>query len=515
MTNWNDGAIVDVVARPRFRRETTPQWLAAACTLLGYRPPPLDKTFRYADFGCGAGFTAIAVAAAFPQAEVWGFDINPANIELARSLAAQGGLSNIRFQETSLAALATAPPGDALPFDFIVAESLLSILSPGNQAHVYTLIERHLRPGGLAYLGYDTATGWTEAAPVVTLMRKLYEMGTDTSDFAIPDILAWLERLKAGGAYYFQRNPAFDRHVTAFHAAPADELALTLLNRDWNALMFADVATAMAEARCDFIGRATLHENIAWAASPPGMIAMLDEAPGLRIKETMQDIAARTAYRRDIYRRGLTSMPVAEHRACLDALTVAALSFDELPLPAWNGTIPADPELYGPLTAALRQGPLSIATANTIGPLADCPIEEAANAIAMLLAAGLAYPVLPRNVAREAAAGVARLNDALIDAATRGEEIGYLVSPLLGAAIEVTALEALTIGALTYGHRDNDPDHLIVAVLQAMRRGGRSVTQDGMPVEDETAAIQSLATTIAGIVARRVPLFRALGILPG
>src|ERR1700688_2550015 len=101
MANWNEGSITDIAARQRFHREATPIWLVTACAFLGARAPSLSKPFRYADLGCGAGFHAAVVAATSPRAEVWGFDFNPANIEIARDLAQRAGLTNIRFVEIS------------------------------------------------------------------------------------------------------------------------------------------------------------------------------------------------------------------------------------------------------------------------------------------------------------------------------------------------------------------------------------------------------------------------------
>src|SRR4051794_39543962 len=123
--------------------------------------------------------------------------------------------------------------------------------------------------------------------------------------------------------------------------------------------MFSDVADAMAEAKCDFVGRATLHENIAAAAVPPEMVALLDEAGSIRIRETMQDIAAATPYRRDIYRRGLAFMPVAEHRSRLEAMIVAGISAAPLSLPGWPGSGLGDAAFYRPLIQALLHGKMT------------------------------------------------------------------------------------------------------------------------------------------------------------
>jgi SAM-dependent methyltransferase len=512
MAGWNEGAITDIAARRRFHREVMPVWLVAACTLLGCRAPDLSQPFRYADLGCGAGFDALVVAATCPHAEVWGFDFNPANIETARDLAARAGLTNIRFVEVSFSALGAA----VLPeFDFMIAEAVLGVISPENQTHVHAAIGRHLRPGGLAYLGYPCDAGWTGFAPVQTFMRLQFEIGADTSDLAAPRNFAMLDRVKTGGAMYFSRNPILERHLAELRRRPDSDLALEFLNQDWAALMFADVADAMAEAKCEFLGRATLHENIPAASVPPAMLPLLEEAASIRIRETMQDLAAATAWRRDIYRRGLVFPSVAEHQARLGALTVVAVSRGELMLPSWHGPVAADPALYQPLDDALRDGPLTVAAARGMGLLADAPIEAAADAVAMLIAADRAHPVMPDVVVREAAAPVARLNAAIIDAVTRGEQLDHLVSPLLGTAIETNPLEVLTVGALLGGGSLDDADGLIDRVLAAMRMGGRSMTRGGVPVEAEAEVRAMVRDAVEGIVERRVPLLRSLGVLRG
>jgi len=510
MAHWNAGAVTDIPARPRFHREATPIWLATACTLLGARAPSLDKPFRYADIGCGAGLHAAVVAATNPRAEVWGFDFNPANIELARALAEQAGLNNIRYVEVSFSAAAAL----TLPeFDFMIAESVLSIVSPEDQAHVHGLIGRLLRPGGIAYLGYAADTGWAEFAPLQTLMRILFDVGTDTSDFAMSRMFPYLDGLKAGGALYFQRNPILERRMDELRPRPAADLALELLGQDWHPLMYADVADAMAEAKCDFLGRATLQENIATEAVSPEISALLDTAPSIRVRETMQDVAAATGYRRDIYRRGLSFMPVAEHLDRLRAITVAAMRRGALTAQDWPGRTEVDLTVYGPLIEALNEASLTVANVATLGTFANGTIEAAADAVAMLISAGHAHPVMPPLVAREAAVSVARLNDAIIDAITRGEELDYLVSPILGAAIRTNPLEALTIGALLHGRAADDLDGLAESVMLAMRRGGRSVTRAGAAIDDPAEASELPREIIARIVEQRVALFRELGVL--
>jgi SAM-dependent methyltransferase len=529
MARWDEGAITDIAARRRFHREVMPIWLSTACTLLGGRAPALSGPFRYADLGCGTGFDALTVAATCPAAEVWGFDFNPAHIEAARELAEQAGLTNARFVEASFASLAARPDDELPAFDFMIAQSVLHVVSPENQDHLYRLIGRHLRPGGIAYLGYASDTGWSGFEPVQALMRMLYEAGTDSSDFAASAIFQWLRRMKAGGALFLERNPVAERHLADLLRMPVADMVHEFLNREWHPLAFADVADAMAEVKCDYLGRASLHENFAAmslpeavgplldasVSLPPAMGPLLDAAASIRIRETMQDIAASTRWRRDIYRRGLAFPPVAEHHRQLGAIAVAALDPDARAAP--DGLAPAedDPALYQPLLEALRDGPLTVARAAGLGKLAGKPIEAAAGAVAMLIAAGNAHPVVPDDMAQAAEATVRRLNDAIIDAIARGEEVGHLVSPLTGTAIETNPLEALTVGALLAGRRADDAEGLIEVVALPMRRSGRAVVRDGKPIEDAAEATAMLREIIARIVQRRVPLLRSLGVLRG
>jgi SAM-dependent methyltransferase len=41
------------------------------------------KTFRILDFGCGAGRSIPYLAQYFPKAEIWGYDVSPASLEIA------------------------------------------------------------------------------------------------------------------------------------------------------------------------------------------------------------------------------------------------------------------------------------------------------------------------------------------------------------------------------------------------------------------------------------------------
>ena len=52
-----------------------------------------DPPARVADVACGVGWAAIAIAKAYPNVRVDGFDLDPSSIELARANAAAAGVA--------------------------------------------------------------------------------------------------------------------------------------------------------------------------------------------------------------------------------------------------------------------------------------------------------------------------------------------------------------------------------------------------------------------------------------
>jgi SAM-dependent methyltransferase len=513
MTDWREGAVTDIAPRMRFHRESMPIWLSTACAMSDSQTASVSGSFRYVDVGCGAGFDALTVAATCPRADVWGIDFNPVCIEAARNLADQAGLTNVRFIEASFASLASLPP-DGLPdFDFIVAGSVLHVVSPENQEHLFHLFGRHSRPGCTVSVGYACEAGWTGFDSIQKLMRMMYDAGTETSEFAVPGILQRLQRLRAGGARLLQSSP-MERVLGDLRRWPADELALEFLNRDWRPLGFSEVANAMARVKCDFVCRAALHENVASLSLPPAMVPLLNAASSIRIRETMHDIAAATRWRHDIYRRGAAFPPLAEQRERMGQIKVMAIDRGQSAAPYWLTPVQDDPELYQPLLDALRDGPLSVERAYHLELLSERSNETVAEAMAMLIAAGHVHPIVPQAQMEAALGSVGRLNQAIIADISRGAEIGYLVSSVLGSAIETNPLEALTVGALLSGRRAEDLDGLLDHVQQAMRRSGRRVVRTDVAFVEDSDAANVVREGVIRILRDRVPLLRSLRILP-
>jgi len=515
MASWDDGYVTDVGYPTSFNREMTPTWLAMTALLMGHRPPDLTRPFRYADLGCGNGVTAVTVAATCPNAEIWGFDFNPAHVEGARRLAAQAGLANATFVETSFAELAQRTDHDLPEFDFIVSHGVLSWISSANRHHLIDLIGRRLLPGGLAYLGYNAAPGWASMVPVRALMRLLLLGSEERSDLAVPGILDILDRIKEAGARYFQMHPMLDQHLANLRKRDPRYLAHEYLGEHWQPLMFADIADAMAAAKCTFIGSTGLSDNIESVCVPAAFAPLLAEARDLDLKETLRDIGCAQSFRKDLYRRGVTPLLPGEYRALVDALSIVGLGMpieDEIKFATQAGSFVGQAEIYRPLLAMLANGPVSAKEARSLGDLAGRPEADVMMSFAMLVAGGYALPRLPEGASTTARRTARALNLAIAENNACGGELGCLAAPAVGSAIPIGLIEHLIVGAILE-HRSCDPDQLADRVMIQLARGGRGVQQNGQTVSDQAAAHRIIADIVHTTLNQRGPAFSLLGIL--
>ena len=109
------------INRPAFSSALVEEWLPALGPVAGR----LAAGGRIADLACGHGWSALAVAEAYPDAEVWGIDNDEASITEARAAAAERGL-RVRFECVDGTELATHGPFDVV----MLLESLHDLARP-------------------------------------------------------------------------------------------------------------------------------------------------------------------------------------------------------------------------------------------------------------------------------------------------------------------------------------------------------------------------------------------------
>lgn len=516
MAVWNEGYVSEVTYTTGFHREISPGWIALAAMLLGQRPPPSSGALRWAELGCGQGLAPNAFAAAHPQAEFWGFDFNPSHIENARRLAAAAGLGNAHFVEASFAELAAGEVPDLPSFDYIVLHGIWSWVSAENRAHMVRFIRRHLAPGGIVYVGYNALAGWASMVPVQRMMRLLAQSQPGPSNEAMGRAMARTLEVAKSDAGFFGVNPAVLPRLEQAAGMDARYLAHEYLNAHWEPVTFDEVATAMADAKCGFIGSATLTDNIDGVSVPAGVAKLLAGVTDPRLREAIRDLGAARPFRRDLFRRGTEAPPQGEHLALLQSLVLTGLGREhehDLKIATGIGHVTPRPEIYDPVLRRMARGPLPFTELRATGLLAGQPLSEVLQVLAFLLTGGLALPSQPEPAAIAATPGAAALNRQIGLANAGGTNIAALVSPKLGTAIAADVVETLFLVPLAQG--ETDPAALTAHVLASLAQAGRSVMKNGAVAADPDQAQAVMGATVARILAERVGLFRSLGILPG
>ena len=149
------------INRPAFTSALVEEWLPA----LGPAVERLATGGRLADLGCGQGWSSIAVARAFPGAEVWGVDSDPASIAEARAAAEDHDVT-VRFECADAGALAEAGPFDVVT----VLEALHDMARP---VDVLAAARAALAADGVVLVA-DEAVAPTFTAPGDDLERMMY-----------------------------------------------------------------------------------------------------------------------------------------------------------------------------------------------------------------------------------------------------------------------------------------------------------------------------------------------------
>ena len=120
-----------------------------ARTFLPFLLPHLDSGLDVLDAGCGVGSIALDLAATIAPGRIVGIDVDPEQIEVATTTAAQRGIDNAEFAAASVYEL----PFDESSFDVVYANAVLFYLREPLRALVE--FKRVLRPGGLAAVSDD------------------------------------------------------------------------------------------------------------------------------------------------------------------------------------------------------------------------------------------------------------------------------------------------------------------------------------------------------------------------
>ncbi|MFC6486426.1 methyltransferase regulatory domain-containing protein [Nitratireductor sp. GCM10026969] len=491
--------------------EQTPGHLDTACLLQAIEPPvSAGEPFRYCELGCGVGETALAIAAANPRSDVWGFDFNPAHIARGKNLARKGGLANINLVEASFEDLARSDRNEYGLFDYIALHGVWSWVSPANRTHIVRFIDRHLKPGGLVYITYNALPGWTSAMPVQRLLRMFAQAAHDRSDRTVVRALDSVRTYAEAGSTYVPAD-LLERLDKERDGGKLSYLSHEYLNAHWAPCYQVDVARDLGEAKLSYIGSATLLENYPDLCLTAQQRELLASTPAA-FAETAKDFLMIRPFHRDVFVRGARRIPerrlderIRQTRLALVVPQSAVTRDIKIPL----GEATLNESFYAPALEALADVP------RTVGELMDLAQADRSTVsprevLGMLVGSRQAL-TLPNEVDASAIGTVRRYNVAHLKAcADEARAISALAALGIGSAITVRLFEMLAYEAIA-GGTEVDPASLTEATWEMLKARGDKITNEGKIVEDPAENLKIIRENMEAVVSAAVPIWRRVG----
>lgn len=506
---WADGYVMDTLCSPGFYRETAPAYLRYAALLGGFA---VEEPRQGLELGCGIGFNVALLAAANPGCDWMGVDFNPGHIAAAAAFQREAGLTNLRYDDASFAAWAGEERGS---FGAVLLHGIYSWIDAATAADVRRILGRSLAVGGVAYLSYNTPPGWAAVAPLRRLLLEHARRHPGTAGERVQGGIAFAQTLASAAASgpaggYFAANPAAAARLAELAEQDPRYLAHEYLNDSWRLLDHAEVAGEMAAARLTYLGLADPTDPFPALTVPEGARALFAGSPDRVMAETVRDYAVGRAFRRDLYGRGAVALTEAEREERLMAAPLATLTYPEdlqTVTRTGMGMVEADPAIARPLVARLwQEGPQPLlALARR-----EWPMPDLLHTVALLVLGGQIHPAGPVDAAARAVAR--RFNAAVCAKTRRGGTMGFLAAPGIGSGIAAGVMEQVLYTAMLAAPEAGAED-LAAAVLPHLEALGRPLLRDGQPIAGPAAAREELAARLRRHRERRVPVWRALGVL--
>lgn len=461
MGDWTDGYVGDIEYINGCYPEQAPARLDLICLLCGVEPPRTpgaSPAFDYCEIGCGNGTTLAALAAANPEGRFVGIDFLPAHIARAEDARRRAGQDNLSYVEADIMALADDPGCRFPQFDYITLHGVFSWVSPEVQAGIVRFLSRFLKPGGAAYVSYNTLPGWT---PIMPMQRLLFEYASGMQGDSVERVrrgIEFLRKATEGQSRILPSNAINTLFSTDVeNLLPNDRLAYLaheFLNARWQPLYHRDVARHMAEAKLAYVGAAMPIENIGGVGLSDAQREVVDSLPDGPFRETMKDYFNNRMFRRDIYVRGRRRFDADLRELRLREVMLAPCGNrpnEDVKFDVLSSSLTLPLASYDPVFDALYSQPRAAGELVEIAAKAERPMT-ATEIISILTGLELAVPIL-RDVTTDGIQSAYRHNRSAAQAAfgmSRQLRNGLAV-PVGHSARTIGSVEAAVLDGLFRG----------------------------------------------------------------
>ncbi len=281
-----------------FYPDQAPVHLNYVCALNGVHAPRTDGSFTYCELGCGAGETTNILAASNPGGHFVGVDLSPTHIEQACRARDAGLIGNAEFLAADICNLDYAELPD---FDYITLHGLYTWVAPEVQNAIGEFLSAKLKPGGIAYISYNTMPGWGAIEPMRRAFIRLAAKSGRRALGAVRAALDELEHLRKLDAPFFVENPSAARILSRLHGVDLRYVAHEYFAEHWQPLYFSEMHDRMSQLGLRFVGDGAVVENILEHSVPQEFFELLVAEPDRMSLEAQRDFLQNRLFRRDVY----------------------------------------------------------------------------------------------------------------------------------------------------------------------------------------------------------------------
>ena len=508
------GYITDLDYIPGFYPHMSPTAIRYAASLNRVIPPATADNFRYLELGCGLGTSLTTLAAANPQGEFVGIDINPSHIETVDQNISAGGLNNAKAIHSDFTSL----PNNIGTFEFISLHGVFSWVSPEVREQILSIAKNHLAPGGLLLVSYNAMPGWAHLQPIRGILRQYAELRQGDTTQRIRDALTYLVFIRDKKAKYFEDNPQAAAYVDSLLKQDLRYLAHEYLNEHWTSFYFSEVAAMFRSVEMAFVGSLPIHTNFWDLCVRPEFQDLFRTTSNRLVTESHKDFCANTAFRWDIYSKQPQVIENVEDRLRLiDNLYFRAVRNDiKLPHKINLGVVSSTVQgpLYEILLTSLSQDTLTLAEILSHPQLTENVPADIIRAVDAGVAMGLfevaagPLPPLQEKIPEHPLISLPFNQFLLKNEHFSGRPVS-LACAATGTGYSLSDFDA----AILYELSEAGKNGLADRVLAQLTKSERSIQKDGKPITDDKIRREVVEETCARFLSQAVPQLYRLGIL--
>ncbi|SDH28013.1 Methyltransferase domain-containing protein [Sinosporangium album] len=503
------GYVTDIDYPDYFHSQMSPLLLSSLCRLAGFDAVRPEPGFTYLELGAGAGMTTAVLAAANPEGRFVGTDFNPRHIAAGTQMIRAAGLTNASFLECGFADLAEGKV--ALPaFDYVALSGVYSWVDAEQREHVLTILDRHVKPGGVVYINYNAMPGWAVSAPLQRLILEYSEALDGGVLHRLSATREWVDRLvHADGRFFSSHEAALRPRLDSFGQWADGYVAHEFINRGWQALFHTDVARAVAGAGLEFAGSVSPVRPL---RRTPEQRKLFEGITDRALREVVADFLDDTQFREDVYVRQPRRLSPRERGEWCDEV---GLCLTERRGAMHLHTVSS--RLLNPLLDALEQRPMTFTEIAQVPAFSGLSMAAVVAFGERLTAEGWTSPYL-RSAQANSAEPAWRLNRVLAERAqTAAPQSAHyaLASPVISSGVPLNFIQAQVYLALT----GDDPGlgaDTVERVLARLHDCDIQVEISGNAVKRSSEVTRAEAVDILHAIRdSRVPVWRRLRVLAG